>query len=57
MESGFLYVDTLIYRIMAENNFVNSFSLSYDTIHGMKKKDLVYHIENLKRKVVVGNNI
>ena len=42
---------------MAENNFVNLFSLSYDAINGMKKKDLVDHIENLKGKVVVGNNI
>ena len=57
LESSFLYVDTLIYRIMAENNFVNSFSLSYDAINGMKKKDLVDHIENLKGNVVVGNDI
>ena len=42
---------------MAENNFVNLFSLSYDAINGMKKKDLVDHIENLKGKVVVGNDI
>ena len=42
---------------MAENNFVNLFSLSYDAINGMKKKDLADHIENLKRKVVVGNDI
>ena len=42
---------------MAENNFVNLFSLPYDAINGMKKKDLVDHIENLKGKVVVGNNI
>ena len=42
---------------MAENSFVNLFSLSYDAINGMKKKDLVDHIENLKGKVVVGNNI
>ena len=42
---------------MAENNFTNLFSLSYDAINGMKKKDLVDHIENLKGKVVVGNNI
>ena len=38
---------------MAENNFINLFSLSYDAIHGMKKKDLVDHTENLKGKVVV----
>ena len=50
-------MDTLIYRITAENNFVNLFSLSYDAINGMKKKDLVDHIENLKGKVVVGNDI
>ena len=42
---------------MAESNFVNLFSLSYDAINGIKKKDLVDHIENLKEKVVVGNNI
>ena len=42
---------------MAENNFINLFSLSYDAINGMKKKDLVDHIENLKGKVVVGNDI
>ena len=42
---------------MAENNFVNLFSLSYDAINGMKKKELVDHIENLKGKVVVGNDI
>ena len=42
---------------MAENNFVNLFSLSYDAINGMKKKDLVDRIENLKGKVVVGNDI
>ena len=41
---------------MVENNFVNSVYL-YDTISGMKKKDLVDHIENLKGKVVVGNDI
>ena len=42
---------------MAENSFVNLFSLSYDAINGMKKKDLVDHIENLKGKVVVGDDI
>ena len=42
---------------MAENNFVNLFSLCYDAINGMKKKDLVDHIENLKGKIVVGDNI
>ena len=42
---------------MAENSFVNLFSLSYDAINGMKKKDLVDHIENLMGKVVVGNDI
>ena len=42
---------------MAENNFVNLFSLSYDAINGMNKKDLFDHTENLKRKVVVGNDI
>ena len=50
-------MDTLVYKIMAENNFVNLFSLWYDAINGMKKKDLVDRIENLKGKVVVGNNI
>ena len=42
---------------MTENNFVNLFSLSFDVINGMKKKDLVDHMENLKGKVVVGNGI
>ena len=42
---------------MAENNLVNLFSLSYDVINGMNRKDLVGHIENLKGKVVVGNDI
>ena len=42
---------------MAENSFYNLFSLSYDAINGMKKKDLVDHIENLKGKVVVGDDI
>ena len=42
---------------MAENNFVNLFSLSSDTVNGMKKKDLVHHIEKLKGKVVIGNDI
>ena len=31
--------------------------LSYDAINGMKKKELVDHVENLKGKVVVGNDI
>ena len=30
---------------------MNLFSLSYDAINGLKKKDLVDTIENLKRKV------
>ena len=42
---------------MAKNNFVNLFSLAYDTINGMKKKNLIDHIENLKGKVVVVNHI
>ena len=42
---------------MVENNFVNLFNLSYDSINGMKKKDLVDHMENLKGKVLVGNDI
>ena len=42
---------------MAENNFVNLFSLSYDVINEMKMTDLVDHIERLKGKVVVGNDI
>ena len=50
-------MDTLVYKIMAQSNLVNIFNLSYDTINGMKKKDLVDHIENLKGKVVVGNGI
>ena len=48
---------TLPYRIMAENNFVNLFSLFYDCINGMKKKDAVDHIENLKWGLVVSNDI
>ena len=36
---------------MAENSFENLFS------DGMKKKDLVDHIENLKGKVVLGSHI
>ena len=35
---------------MVENDFVNLFSLSYDAINGMKKKDLVDRIESLKGK-------
>lgn len=50
-------MDTLVYKIIDENNFVNLFSLSYDAINVIKKKDLVHHIENLKGKVVVGNDI
>ena len=46
-------MDTFIYKIIAENNFVNLFSLSYDAINGMNKKDLFDHTENLKRKVVI----
>ena len=42
---------------MAENGFLNLFNLSYDATNGMKKKDLVDHIENLKGKVVVGDDI
>ena len=57
LESCFLYVDTLIYKTMAENNFVNLFSLTYDAINGMKKKDLVDRIENLKGKELIGNDI
>ena len=41
---------------MAENNFENLFSLSY-VINGMKKKDLVDHINKFKGEIVVGNNI
>ena len=48
---------TLPHRIMAENNFVNLFSLFYDCINGMKKKDAVDHIENLKWGLVVSNDI
>ena len=42
---------------MAENCLVNLFSLSYDAINGMKKKDLVDHIDILNGKVVVGNDV
>ena len=41
---------------MAENNFENLFSLPY-VINGMKKKDLVDHINKFKGEIVVGNNI
>ena len=57
MESSFLYLDTLIYRIMAENNFVSLFSLSFDAINEMEKKNLVDDIENLMGKEVVDNDI
>ena len=50
-------MDTLVYRIVAENNFVNLFSFSSDAINGMKKKDLVDHFENLKGKVVIRTDI
>ena len=33
-------MDTLIYRIMAENNFVNLFSFSCDVINGVEERDL-----------------
>ena len=46
-----------MYRIMAENKFANLFSLFYYSINGMKKKDIVDHIENLKGGLVAGNNI
>ena len=42
---------------MAGNNFVNLFSLSDDAFNGMKKKDLVDYIDNLKGNVVVVNDI
>ena len=42
---------------MVKINFVNLFSLSYDAINGMEKKDSVNHIDYLKGKVMVGNNI
>ena len=41
---------------MAENSFVNLFSLLYDAING-RGKDLVVHFENLEGKIAVGNNI
>ena len=41
---------TLVYKIMAENNLGNLLSLSYDGISGMKKKDLVDHIEKFEGK-------
>ena len=50
-------MDTLVHRIVAENNFVNLFSFSSDAINGMKKKDVVDHIENLKGKVVIRTDI
>ena len=46
-----------MYRIVAENNFVNLFSFSSDAINGMKKKDVVDHIENLKGKVVIRTDV
>ena len=42
---------------MADLNVTNLFDLSYDQINAMKKKDLVNHIENLKRKVIVDATI
>ena len=42
---------------MAQNSFANLFSLSHDAINGKKKKDLVDHIQNSKRKDIVGNDI
>ena len=44
---------------MADLNVTNLFDLdlSYDQINAMKKKDLVNHIENLKRKVTVDATI
>ena len=41
-------MNTLVYKVMTENSFVNLFRLSYDDINGMKKKDLIDHIENMK---------
>ena len=42
---------------MADLNVTNLFDLSYDQTNAMKKKDLVNHIENLKRKVTVDATI
>ena len=42
---------------MPENNFLCLFSLSYDVINRMKNKELVDHIENLKRKIVIAKEI
>ena len=41
---------TLVYKIMAENHLADLLNLSYDGINGMKKKDLVDHIEKFEGK-------
>ena len=38
-------------------NITNLFELSFNAINVMKKKDLASEIEELKRKVIVDNNI
>ena len=42
---------------MANINITNLFDLSYDQINAIKKKDLVSHNENPKRKVTVNSTI
>ena len=42
---------------MAGIDYFNLFYLTYDGIHAMKKKDLVYYIENMKGKLVADKQI
>ena len=41
-----------IINIIAGNDYVNLFELTYDAINAIKKKDLVDYIEKMKGKVV-----
>ena len=46
-----------IWFIVMTKNITNLFELSFNAINVMKKKDLASEIEELKRKVIVDNNI
>ena len=46
-----------IINIIAGNDYVNLFDLTYDAINAIKKKDLVDYIEKMKGKVVADNQI
>ena len=46
-----------IWFIIMTKNITNLFELSFNAINVMKKKDLASEIEELKRKVIVDNNI